>query len=113
MKTVCIMCPVGCELTITKTNGNIKVTGNNCVRGQNYGVSEVTNPMRVVTALIKTSLGVLPVKTTTMVPKNKIKDVLAEIEKVNLKKAKAGDIVIRNVCGIEKCNVKVTGNYGE
>ena len=28
MKTTCIMCPVGCELTIEKVGDEIKVTGN-------------------------------------------------------------------------------------
>lgn len=112
MKTVCIMCPVGCELTISGSNENVKVTGNGCVRGLTYGKNEVTNPQRVVTALIKTDLGVLPVKTTKKKKKNMINNVLAEIEKVHLKKAKAGDVVIKNVCGLD-CNIVVTGNYGE
>lgn len=112
MKTVCIMCPVGCELTITGKGENVKVTGNNCARGLTYGVNEVTNPLRMVTALIKTDLGVLPVKTTNLVPKNKINEVLSEIEKVHLKKAKAGDVVLKNVCGLD-CNIVVTGNYDE
>lgn len=112
MKTVCIMCPVGCELTITGSGENVKVTGNSCARGLTYGKNEVTNPVRMVTALIKTEKGVLPVKTTNLVPKNKINDVLSEIEKVYLKKAKAGDVVIKNVCGLN-CDIIVTGNYGE
>lgn len=112
MKTVCIMCPVGCELTILGSGENVKVTGNSCARGLTYGKNEVTNPVRMVTALIKTEKGVLPVKTTNLVPKNKINDVLSEIEKVYLKKAKAGDVVIKNVCGLN-CDIIVTGNYGE
>lgn len=112
MKTVCIMCPVGCELTITGSGENVKVTGNSCARGLTYGKNEVTNPVRMVTALIKTEKGVLPVKTTNLVPKNKINEVLSEIEKVYLKKAKAGDVVIKNVCGLN-CDIIVTGNYGE
>ena len=37
MKTVCIMCPMGCELTIEKVKGEIKVSGNTCLRGETYG----------------------------------------------------------------------------
>lgn len=110
MKTVCIMCPVGCELTVEKVGNEIKVAGNSCVRGETYGKSELTNPMRMVTALIQTKKGVLPVKTTNLVPKNKIKDVLAEIEKVFVNSAKAGDVVIKNVCNLG-VDVVVTGNY--
>lgn len=110
MKTVCIMCPMGCELTVTKKDNNIVVTGNSCARGLTYGKNEITNPLRMVTALIKTENGVLPVKTTDVVPKDKINLVLSEIKKVNLKKAKAGDVVIKNVCNL-KIDVVVTGNY--
>lgn len=110
MKTVCIMCPVGCELTIEKTGKEIKVSGNACVRGESYGKSEITNPMRMVTALITTKKGVLPVKTTNLIPKTKIKSVLKEIEKVNVPTAKIGDVVIKNVCGLG-VDIVVTGNY--
>lgn len=110
MKTVCIMCPVGCELTITKNGDDINVTGNTCIRGVEYGKNEITNPMRMVTALINTNKGVLPVKTTNLIPKSKIDDVLKEIAKLNLKQAKAGDVVIKNVCNLN-VDVIVTGNY--
>ena len=110
MKTTCIMCPVGCELTIEKVGKEVKVTGNSCLRGETYGKNELTNPMRIVTALVKTKLGVLPVKTTGMVPKNKINDVLKEIEKLELNKAQAGDVVIKNVCNLN-VDIVITGNY--
>lgn len=110
MKTVCIMCPVGCELTITQNGDNVNVSGNSCNRGVEYGKNEISNPMRIVTALINTELGVLPVKTTDLVPKNKINDVLSEIAKINISKAKAGDVVIKNVCNLN-VDVIVTGNY--
>lgn len=110
MKTVCIMCPVGCELTITQKGEEVVVTGNTCIRGVEYGKTEISNPMRMVTALITTSKGVLPVKTTNLVPKNKIDNVLQEIAKINIPSAKAGDIVIKNVCGLG-VDIVVTGNY--
>ncbi len=110
MKTTCIMCPVGCELTIEQVGDEIKVTGNGCIRGQHYGQSELTNPMRMVTALITTDLGVLPVKTTDLVPKSKIDDVLKAIAKIKVNKAKAGDIVLKNVCNLG-VDIIVTGNY--
>ena len=110
MKTVCIMCPVGCEITITQNGKNVEVTGNTCVRGLEYGKSEISKPMRMVTALINTKKGVLPVKTTNLVPKSKISNVLKEIAKINIPSAKAGDIVIKNVCKLG-VDVIVTGNY--
>lgn len=37
MKTICIMCPMGCPLDINKVDGKIVVTGNTCKRGEIYG----------------------------------------------------------------------------
>ena len=107
-KFTCIMCPVGCELTVTKNKDKIEVTGNGCIRGERYGISEVTNPTRMITALVKTKKGICSVKTTALVPKDKIFAVLKEIEKLQPKSAKYGEILIKNVCGLQNTNVVVT-----
>ena len=52
----------------------------------------------------------LPVKTTDLVPKSKIDDVLKAIAKIKVHKAKAGDIVLKNVCNLG-VDIIVTGNY--
>ena len=54
----CIMCPLGCQLTVLKDGDNITVTGNNCKRGEVFGKEEVTCPMRIVTSSVKTEKGV-------------------------------------------------------
>ena len=39
----CIGCPMGCPLTVTMENGEVKdVTGNTCKRGDDYARKEVT-----------------------------------------------------------------------
>ena len=38
----CIGCPLGCQLTVTMGNGEIKVEGNTCPRGEAYAKKEVT-----------------------------------------------------------------------
>lgn len=108
----CIMCPMGCSLVVEKSNSGIKVTGNNCIRGERYAIDELTSPKRIVTALVKTTKGVLPVKTTDLVPKNMVFDVVAEINKLTLKKGKIGDIIIKNVLGTG-ADVVITGNNVE
>lgn len=111
MKLTCIMCPMGCELNVTKDkSGNIVVTGNNCIRGENYGREEVTAPKRMLTALVRTDKGVLPVKTTCTVPKELVFKINAEIGKLHLKSAKSGDIIISNVLGTG-ADIIVTGDY--
>lgn len=97
MNLTCIMCPMGCSLEVTKTQDGYQVTGNNCIRGENFGKEEVTSPKRIVTALIHTSKGVTSVKTSAPIPKDKIFEVMNEIDKVYVKTAKIGDVVIKNV----------------
>ena len=93
----CIMCPLGCQLTVTIDGDNITVAGNNCKRGEVFGKEEVTCPMRIVTSSVKTEKGVRACKTTKPVPKSMIFDVMKEIEKLRLKSAKFGEVVIKNV----------------
>lgn len=93
----CIMCPLGCQLTVTIDGDNISVTGNNCKRGEIFGKEEVTCPMRIVTSSVKTEKGMRACKTTKPVPKSMIFDVMKEIEKLRLKSAKFGEVVIKNV----------------
>ncbi|MBE5734923.1 MAG: DUF1667 domain-containing protein [Clostridiales bacterium] len=111
MKLICIMCPMGCELTVTKEkNGDVKVSGNTCIRGEVYGKEEVTAPKRMLTALVKTDMGVLPVKTTKPIPKSMVFAVNDEIGKLRLKKAKSGDKIIKNVLNTG-ADIIVTGDY--
>ena len=94
---ICIMCPLGCQLTVLKDGDNITVTGNNCKRGEIFGTEEVTCPMRIVTSSVKTEKGVRACKTSKPVPKSMIFEVMKEIEKLRLKNAKFGEVVIKNV----------------
>lgn len=53
----CIGCPLGCQLTVTMGNDEIKVEGNTCPRGEAYAKKEVTNPTRIVTSTVRVSRG--------------------------------------------------------
>ena len=44
----CIMCPLGCEMTVTIEDGAVtSVTGNTCPRGPKYAHDEVVAPRRL------------------------------------------------------------------
>ena len=105
MKLICIKCPRGCELSIDGEN----ITGNQCARGITYAKEELTCPQRMVTALIKTRNGIAPVKTSREVPKEKIFDVVNEINKLKAPNAKIGDVVISNCLGLG-VDIIVTGD---
>ena len=110
MNTICIMCPMGCPLHIEEQNGEVVVTGNTCKRGMLYGIEEYTHPKRSVTALVKTKEGgVVSVKTSTTVPKERIFDVVKEIDVLCVDdNVQIGDVIARDLLGLG-ADVIVTG----
>jgi CxxC motif-containing protein len=113
MKLVCINCPRGCELEAEVLDGEVKVSGQACPRGETYAKDELTNPTRMVTGLVKVAgtRRPLPVKTRTAVPKGKISDVtnLLAITTV-LPPKRIGDVIVENVCGTG-IDIVATANY--
>ena len=100
MKMICINCPKGCELDVEKDDGTVSVTGNACPRGEAYAKSEIVNPTRMVTGLVRVA-GMrkpLPVKTKTAIPKGKIDAVLFALHQTTVQlPVKIGDVIIQNV----------------
>ena len=101
MKMICINCPKGCELDVEKSDdGTVTVTGNACPRGEEYGRSELVNPTRMVTGLVRVA-GMrkpLPVKTKTAIPKVKIDAVLFALHQTTVQlPVRIGDVIIQNV----------------
>ena len=103
MKMICINCPRGCELDVEQTaDGTVSVTGNACPRGEEYGKSELVNPTRMVTGLVRVA-GMrkpLPVKTKTAIPKGKIDAVIFALHQTTVQlPIKIGDVIIPDVAG--------------
>jgi CxxC motif-containing protein len=107
----CIVCPIGCQMAIEGEEGNWVVTGNTCKRGEVYAINEMTNPTRIVpttVAINGANLPRIPVKTDNPIPKGKIFDVMAEVNKVVVEApVKTGDIIIENVLDTG-CNIVAT-----
>ncbi|MBQ7234717.1 MAG: DUF1667 domain-containing protein [Kiritimatiellae bacterium] len=101
MKMICINCPKGCELDVTQAaDGTVTVTGHTCPKGEAYGKSELVNPTRMVTGLVRVA-GMrkpLPVKTKSAVPKGKIDAVLFAMHQATVQlPVKIGDVIIPDV----------------
>lgn len=105
---VCIVCPRGCMLTI---DDNLNVTGNTCMRGKDYAISEVTNPVRTITSSVRVSNRedcLVSVKTDKPVPKGMIMQVMDEINKASVTApTRIGDIAIKDILGLG-VNVLIT-----
>ena len=99
----CIGCPLGCQLTVTMGNGEIKVEGNTCPRGEAYAKKEVTNPTRIVTSTVRVEGGTIErasVKTASDIPKGKIFDCMKEIRAVKVAApVHIGDVIIADCAG--------------
>ena len=106
---ICIMCPMGCHLTVKKDGEKIEVSGNSCIRGEKFAQEEIVCPMRVLTTSEKTDKGIKSCKTTKPVPKAKLFECMKEIEKLRLKNAKYGEIIIHNILGTG-ADVIITSN---
>jgi len=82
---ICIACPVGCRLTVRLEGGEIRVSGNQCSKGEIYGREELLAPRRVVTTTVRltgSSLRRLPVKTSSPLAREHIEALLAEARRL-------------------------------
>ena len=109
----CIVCPRGCQMEVVLSDEGVvsSVKGNFCKRGLTYANDECTNPKRTVTSTVRCkSGGVVAVKTDRPIPKEKMFEVMAEINlAVAEDHAKIGDVIIKNVASCD-ANVVATAN---
>ena len=106
----CIVCPLGCSLKVELDGKNVvSVSGNTCKRGEVYAHNECTNPQRTVTTTVKCSDGsVIPVKTDTTIPKEKMEECVKIINTtVSDLPISVGDVIIKDVFG---ANIVATAN---
>ncbi len=96
---ICIVCPVGCHLTIdTET---LKTDNNKCKRGERYAEKELLNPTRMLTSTVKINSvhqRRMPIKTTDAIPKDRLFDLMKMLDDVDLKvPVRIGHKILTNV----------------
>lgn len=98
---VCIVCPRSCRMTITSEGDELVVTGNTCKRGKEFAINEMTDPRRTVCTTVRTSfpsVPVLPVRVSGAIPKNKIFDLMREVNRITVsKRIGREEIVVPNI----------------
>lgn len=101
----CIMCPIGCELTVTLDDGKFQsVKGNHCPRGAKFAETETTAPKRMLTSTVKVlngKLHLLPVVSADLLPKEKILACAEELRKVQVEAPiHVGDVICKNILNL-------------
>ena len=106
----CIVCPIGCALTVSDEDGEMKVSGNTCPRGAVYGKNEVTNPTRTLTTTVRVGnreKTVVAVKSDRPIPKGMLFDAMNEINKIRAEAPiKIGDVLAADLLGV--CDIVAT-----
>lgn len=96
---ICISCPIGCHLKVNIENKTVE--GNNCKRGEIYGINEVTNPVRVITSTVRIIEGEVPVisvKTSKPVSKELNFKIMEVLKQVKIEAPiRIGDVIIKNI----------------
>jgi len=101
-KLTCIICPVGCEITVTATGKSIeKIEGNQCKRGIQYATDEFLDPKRILATTVKiegASLPVASVRSDKALPKDIIFDCMEVLKTTKIKApVEMGQVVIENI----------------
>jgi CxxC motif-containing protein len=102
----CIVCPIGCKILVEIDGKQIKnVDGNKCKRGIDYAKHEALDPRRMLTTSIFVDDGEWPlvsVKSSQLIPKEKVFQVLKEIKKTKVKApVKSGQEILNNVANTD------------
>jgi CxxC motif-containing protein len=103
-KVICITCPKGCRLDVTREGDTIlKVDNCGCKRGEEYVKAELTDPRRMVATTVKIKGGLhplLPVYTASPFPKPRIRELLGALQEVELKTPVGmGEVVVKDALG--------------
>lgn len=98
----CIVCPIGCHLTVNRTeDGSLEVSGNRCKRGVAYAEEEFRDPRRMVTGTCAVTHGSffrLPVRSSESVPVDQIPAFLNAMYELRVPApVSRGDCVAENV----------------
>ena len=100
---LCIICPEGCEMDITETNGELSFSKGICRRGQEYARQEIAEPARVLTTtvrLIGSDIAMLPVRSATPIPKEKLIEAMDQIASKNVEApVEVGQEIVKDIAG--------------
>lgn len=102
---VCTICPNSCRMnyTLNEKGEVVEVFGNKCKRGEVYIKTEVLNPVRMLTTIVRLNGGktrMCPVRTSKPIPKELLMPMAKAIASLAINApARIGDVVVKNIMG--------------
>ena len=100
LKILCITCPKGCALEVTRDGETIVEVKSGCKRGHEYVARELSDPRRMVATTVKVKNGahpLLPVYTAEPFPKGKINLLMQTLREVKVSPPiKMGMVIVEN-----------------
>lgn len=109
MEIICINCPLGCVMNVTKQGDDFIVLGHSCPRGKTYAIKECTRPTRIITSSLYVENGLYPVvsvKTNQDIPKEKIFEILNYLKSIKPQAPiRIGDVIVENILNTGACIV--------
>lgn len=102
---VCITCPNSCRMTVELLDGKWVVEGNRCPRGQKFAEEEMVCPKRTFSTTVRTAwkeVPVIPVRVSEEVPKEKIFEIMKEINHFTVRECIGrNEVLIPHVLGLD------------
>lgn len=100
-KVICVTCPKGCTLEVTREGQTVVAVKNGCKRGHEYARQELVDPRRKVASSVRI-LGaihpLLPVYTSEAFPKPRISELLRLLRNVEVAApVKIDQVIVENV----------------
>jgi CxxC motif-containing protein len=102
---ICVGCPLGCHITAdVNDSGQVaNIRGNQCPKGVDYAMAELTHPERVLTATVLTEGAgrpLLPVKTDKAVGRDQLSPIMCSLTPIRVKPpVKMGQEIVHNIAG--------------
>lgn len=96
-KVICVTCPKGCTLIVTREGETVVQIQNGCKRGHEYARQELVDPRRMVATSVRVKGGIhplMPVYTAAPFQKPRIPELLALLRTIELQAPVALDQVV-------------------
>ena len=100
---ICVICPNSCRLKVTQNPNTKEITveGHLCPRGKKYGISEFSNPVRMLITTMRVENGklpIIPIRSTEAIPKSLLLEAVKIVNDTHcIAPIKMGDILIDNI----------------